>query len=73
MGVCKDPLLYKPRVLSGKDACCLKGLKTGGHSGKENHNNGCVSVSQAVACAADFKGIVPCVCCRITGSYKALF
>lgn len=72
MGVCKDPLLCKRRVLLGRDACCLKGFKTGGHGDKENHNNGCVSVSQAVACAADIKSIMPRVCCRKTASYKAL-
>lgn len=34
VGVCKDPLLYKLRVLLGKDACCLKEFKIGGHGDK---------------------------------------
>lgn len=68
MGVCKDPLPYKLRVLLGKDVCCLKGFITGGHGDKWNHNNECVSVSQAVACAADVKSIMPRVCCRIAAS-----
>lgn len=32
-----------------------------------------VFVSQAVACVADIKSIMPHVCCTITGSYKALY